>query len=206
MRHTLRLRAVLPLTCLLLAGCEGFGSFIDDTHTFTANANRPPAEGPNQKRIVGEQVDLPPLQSEPGNMWPSTPPPSKTLYDLLQADQPSVVDGPTSVPSTPPPRGSSAMPLPFNPAATQPRIDPVAPSRTPAPPVVPPPVNLTPSAPPVSRVLTTPMGPATTSIGANGIETYTLPNGQTGTVIQNGNGTSTMIGSDGRMITVPNSR
>jgi hypothetical protein len=57
--------------------------------------------------------------------------------------------------------------------------------------------------PPHGRVLDTPNGPATTTVGANGVETYTLPDGKQGLVMPNANGTLTLIGSDGATITVP---
>lgn len=53
------------------------------------------------------------------------------------------------------------------------------------------------------RVLNTPNGPATTTVGSNGVETYTLPNGKQGLVMPNANGSLTLIGSDGSTITVP---
>ncbi|MBN8889808.1 MAG: hypothetical protein BGP12_21230 [Rhodospirillales bacterium 70-18] len=63
------------------------------------------------------------------------------------------------------------------------------------------PATLTPPA--HGRVLTTPGGPATTTVGANGVETYTLPDGKQGIVMPNANGSLTLIGSDGSTITVP---
>ena len=44
------------------------------------------------------------------------------------------------------------------------------------------------------------------NVGANGIMNYTLPNGATGRAIDNGNGTVTLIGADGQVMTVPASR
>lgn len=69
--------------------------------------------------------------------------------------------------------------------------------------VAPKPMPSTLAAPAHGRVLNTPSGPATTTVGSNGVETYTLPNGKQGLVMPNANGTLTLIGSDGTTITVP---
>lgn len=53
------------------------------------------------------------------------------------------------------------------------------------------------------RVIATPDGPATTAVGGNGVETYTLPNGTQGLVMPNGDGSLTLIGADGSTMTVP---
>ena len=42
--------------------------------------------------------------------------------------------------------------------------------------------------------------------GGNGVQTYTDPKGGTGIVVPNGNGTSTLIGADGSVTTVPTPR
>lgn len=78
---------------------------------------------------------------------------------------------------------------------------PMPPGMARMPPPVPLPKNLV--APAHGRVLATPDGPATTTVGANGVETYTLPNGKQGLVMPNGNGSLTLIGSDGTTVTVP---
>jgi hypothetical protein len=58
-------------------------------------------------------------------------------------------------------------------------------------------------APQRPRVLATPDGPATTTVGSNGVETYTLPNGKQGLVMPNANGSLTLIGADGSTVIVP---
>jgi hypothetical protein len=52
-------------------------------------------------------------------------------------------------------------------------------------------------------VLQTGSGPAVITSGNNGIMTFTLPNGTTGRAINNGNGTMTLIGTDGTVMSVP---
>jgi hypothetical protein len=54
-----------------------------------------------------------------------------------------------------------------------------------------------------ARVIATPEGPATTTVGGNGVETYTLPNGKQGLVMPNADGSLTLIGADGQTINVP---
>jgi hypothetical protein len=59
---------------------------------------------------------------------------------------------------------------------------------------------------PTGRTLQTPNGPVSTIMGGNGVETFIQPGGRSGVVINNGNGTSTLIGTDGSTITVPATR
>jgi len=47
------------------------------------------------------------------------------------------------------------------------------------------------------------MGSALITSGQNGIMSYTLPSGATGRAINNGNGTMTLIGADGTVLTAP---
>jgi hypothetical protein len=65
-----------------------------------------------------------------------------------------------------------------------------------------------PAIPPATSIpsgtsLATPMGAAVLSTGTNGIISYTLPSGATGRAIDNGNGTMTLIGADGQVVSVP---
>jgi hypothetical protein len=52
----------------------------------------------------------------------------------------------------------------------------------------------------------TPQGPGVTTGGTSGYQTLTTPGGGTAIVVPNGNGTSTIIHSDGRIETVPTTR
>ena len=74
------------------------------------------------------------------------------------------------------------------PAAPQPNFGP-----TPTPPA---------QANPSRTIIQTPTGTATTS-GGPGMQTFTDPNGRTGLMVPNGNGTSTLIAPDGTVTTVP---
>ncbi|HEY0421476.1 MAG TPA: hypothetical protein VGC80_18310 [Acetobacteraceae bacterium] len=189
----MRRPALLGLS-LLLAGCnyvgspfEGFGGFMGDT--VSANANRPAGAGANMRRVTGEDVPAEPLLPEAGNVWPGPLPPAKTMSDLQREDRGNPPQEPRPIP-----RGSSTPGAPV--------------TVTPPPPVssVSPPTPRFASPPAGSRVLQTPSGPATTSTGQNGVETFMTPSGRTGVVVPNGNGSSSMIGSDGSIVTVPGGR
>ena len=142
-------------------------------------------------------------------------PPSPTLQDLEQGGGPQPgVEQP--VPGSPlfqqnqAPGNQQPPNLPaaasgarqFDPAvANQPRL---APLPAPNPPR---PTNTTPPAPnPAVRSYRHHKDPAVTSGGTSGYQTLTTPGGGTAIVVPNGNGTSTIIHSDGRIETVPTTR
>ena len=185
---------LLPaLLATLLAGCSsyvgspspGLGGFLGDVFTWNNNPNRPVVDSPNARRVMGAEVETEPLQVEAGNIWPGPLPPARTMSDMQRE-----LSGPLPPIDSPNPRGSSSPPPP-----------PATPAALPAPRPIPP-QSATPS-PATGRVLQTPGGPATTSIGSNGVETFTLPTGRTGIVMPNANGTLTLIGPDGTTQTIP---
>jgi hypothetical protein len=208
----MRRLALIGLT-LMLPGCayvgnpfSGFGGFIGDTHSFRTNPNRPTGNSENMRRSEGIEGRVEPLLPEPGNVWPGPTPPEPTLSDLQRQQNQEQVP-----PQQPPeqnqqqqqqqqqqpnrrPRGSSTPP-----PSVQPGLPTVegAPAPTPAPPG---------QAPPTGQVFQTPNGPVVSNPGNNGIQTFTAPRGGQGIVIPNGNGTSTLIGPDGSVTTVPNPR
>ena len=74
-----------------------------------------------------------------------------------------------------------------------------------------PPQAASPNAPPPARnpagqVVQTPGGPGVTTGGTSGYRTMTTPGGGSAIVVPNGNGTSTVIYSDGRIETIPTPR
>jgi hypothetical protein len=230
--------ALLSLTLALpavLSGCgyvdspfAGFGGFIDDTHTFDLNPNRPVGDSENIRRVTGRDVNVPPLLPEPGNVWPGPPPKDPTLEDIEKsANQPlgTIQPVPGTTPGQPGP-GQPGMGEPFVPHP-QPRPDAVQPppSGPPIPrrgsstaPTAEAPVPQVPAftaAPstqprqgaPRSTTIDTPQGPATLSPGSGGVQTYVPKSGGgVGLVVPNGNGTSTLIGPDGSVQTVPTQR
>ncbi len=60
-----------------------------------------------------------------------------------------------------------------------------------------------PQTPGATQTYPTPNGPAITTENPNGIRTFTAPGGGQGIVVPNGNGTSTLIGPNGSITTVP---
>ena len=189
------MRRIAPvlLTTALLAGCAtyvgnptaGMGGFLGGVLRLSGNPNRPAADSPNARRVMGAEVVADPLESEPGNIWPGPLPPARTMSDMQRE-----MGGTLPPIDAPSPRGSSTSPAPAATPASLPSARPIAPQ---------PAVQSMPS----SRVLQTPAGLATTNIGSNGVETFTLPGGRTGIVMPNANGTLTLIGPDGTTQTIP---
>ena len=189
------MRRIAPvlLSTALLAGCAthignpsaGMGGFLGDVLRLSGNPNRPAADSPNARRVMGAEIVADPLESEPGNIWPGPLPPVRTMSDMQRE-----MGGTLPPIDAPSPRGSSSSPAPAATPASLPSARPIAPQ---------PAVQSMPS----SRVLQTPGGLATTSIGSNGVETFTLPGGRTGIVMPNANGTLTLIGPDGTTQTIP---
>jgi hypothetical protein len=192
--------ALLGLT-LLLPACSGFSTFFYDTHWF-GDPNKPLGDSENMRRVRGQEVAVPPLLPEPGNVWPGPIPAQPTLEQLMREEkeelqrtpaplapgQPAPPPGPRS-----PRRGSSTPPGPIEPG-----LPPL-----PNPPPVPAP-KLPSSAAPHAHTYVTPTGPMTGTPGPGGYETLTTPSGESGGLaVPNGNGTTTIILPDGRVLTVP---
>ena len=183
-------RLMLPLLLAIpLSGCathvgnpaDGLGGFLGNAFSWRGNSNRPAIDSPNARRVMGATEEAEPLLPEAGNVWPGPLPPARTMSDLQR-------DMSTPLPPIDAPRGAGAGAAPApGPAGARP---------TPPPAAIPAPV-------PGGRVLQTPQGPASTVIGGNGVETFTLPNGRSGIVMPNANGTLTLIGPDGTSQTIP---
>lgn len=201
-------RIALASLCILLSGC-GYNTWSDVPFTSGRNPNRPVGDSENMRRVMGEKVEAPALTPEPGDIWPGPLPPAMTLQDLERQGATGEPERPTpgspdfreqrQGPNPPPPpaaRGSSTPP-----GAAQPGLAPL-----PAP-VAPRPTDTTPPGrSPVGRVVPTPQGPGVTSGGTTSYQTITTPGGGSAIVVPNGNGTSTIIHSDGRIETVPTPR
>lgn len=190
---------------LSVAGC-GNETWTSAPFTSSTNPNRPSGESENLRRAMGESVPVQPLTPEPGDIWPGPLPPPPTLQDLEK--QSNVQPGPEQpVPGSPnamqeqrqpqpAPRGSSTPPGSSQPGlAPLPNISPAAPSSAPH--------AASPGRNPSGQVIQTPSGPGVTSGGTSGYQTLTTPGGGNAIVVPNGNGTSTIIYSDGRIETVP---
>jgi len=196
------MRRLLLGLALLLPGCsivgspfDGFGKFIGDTHTPYRGQNQPAGGSINMLRVKGEAAPAEPLLPEPGNVWPGPPPPEPTLQDIERQEglQNPVPPG-TEFPRLPPPRGSGSPPPPIG-------IPPASLPQGTSPPALQGPGASIPQ--PAPSVVQTDRGPATIRTDANGIQSFTMPDGSTGHVVNNGNGTMTLIGNDGRVTSAP---
>lgn len=176
MRRSASVPAILLLGPLLLAGCA----------THVGN----PADG-----MGGFLGDVFSLRGNPNRPQVDSPNVRRVMgavveVEPLQPEPGNVWPGPLPpaktiadlqreagvlVPADPPPRAAPATPPSAAAAVAQPR----------------------------GRVLQTPAGPAVTTVGANGVETYSLPDGRSGIVMPNANGSLTLIGPDGTTQTVP---
>ncbi len=210
------MRPIAPLgLLLLLSACnsvgnplDGFGGFLGDTISFQSNPNRPIPESDNIRRVMGQEVENEPILSETGNIWPAMPRVEPTRITLEQAPPAhpmaaAPIAAPIAAPvATPTP----ATPTPATPTPLAPT--PVAPPPPPPQPPPQPPTVAAPVIPPATAItsgttLATAKGPAILTTGANGIINYTLPSGATGRAINNGNGTMTLIGTDGTVMSAP---
>jgi hypothetical protein len=207
---------------LMLAGC-GYHTWWNPPFTTGNQPYAPTGDAENVLRSKGDNVDIPPLTPQPGDVWPGPVPPTPTLQELeqqgMETEPEQPVRGsplsrgmeppgqipelaPGQTPPSPPPRvshGSSTPPGSNQPGlAPLPNIQPMSPPSARAAP---------PSAHnPSGQVVQTPSGPGVTTGGTQGYQTMTMPGGGTAIVVPNGNGTSTVIKSDGSIETIPTPR
>lgn len=172
----LTLTLMLPLT-LPLAGCGD--TWWNPPFTGGFNPHLPVVDSDNMRRAMGQASSTAALESEPGDVWPGPLPPTPTLRDL---------EGQNGIGSAAqqPNYGTSALPAPNRSGS------PPAPGYTPQTPS-----NGSGQVIPLSR------GQAVTTGGGAGYQTTTTPGGGSAIVVPNGNGTSTVIHSDGRIETIP---
>lgn len=189
----MRRLALLGLCTLTLTGCA-FKEWDRVPFVSGTDPYAPPGDTENMRLSRGQSVDVVPLKPDRGNVWPGPLQPTPTLADLVkqegQGQLPSLqaLPGQPSAPLPPAPLGGIAAPPPLHPV--QPNVPPL------------PGAGATPAAPHVG-VVQTPQGPAVTSGGTGAFSTVTLPNGMTGIVVPNGNGTSTIILGNGQVQTIP---
>jgi hypothetical protein len=198
---------VLPLT---LCGCA-YKTWWNPPFTAGYNPNAPVGDSENMRRALGGATVETPLHPEPGDIWPGPLPPAPTLRDLeQQAPMGGMPEQP--VPGSPLSRGIAppgGVPYP----SPQPSIGSSVPPGSNQPPLAQPqtvpPLSgyAAPAAPPPGRVggqiIQLPGGTGVTTGGGPGYQTTTTPGGGSAIVVPNGNGTSTVIHSDGRIETVP---
>ncbi len=171
---------------------DGMLNFVGDTVSFKSNPNRPEPESDTIRRAMGQDVQSEALVSETGNIWPTMPRQEPTMQDLQRA--PAAMAPATTPQPAPRPVGSSTPPAPVV-LTAQPAV-----TAAPAPVAAP---RIAPASMPSGTALPTPNGSAILTPGQNGILSYTLPSGASGRAIDNGNGTMTLIGTDGQVMSVP---
>jgi hypothetical protein len=180
----------IALLCLTaaLGGC-GYNTWWNAPFTTGNSPNTPLTDSTNVSRVMGHGAAATPLLPEAGDIWPGPLPPTPTLQDI---ERQSGLDrfGAPGVQ-----RGSSVQPAAPLPQPGQPTQQ--APGTYARPPAAPPPRE------PGGRTLQTPSGPGVTSGGSQRYQTLTTPGGGSAIVVPNGDGTSTVIHSDGRIETVP---
>lgn len=179
MRRPLLLCLTITLPTVL-SGCTGMGVFFDHTFTtFDENPNTPAGNSEMLQRVRGENVEVAPLQPEQGNVWPGPTPPDPTLQDIEQQQN----NG------TPPPAVTGG-----GTDHQQPR--PILPQNGPS--------SSTAPTGPVGSTVLTPRGSSQDVGGGTGYRQLQSPTpGTNGILVPNGNGTSTLIGPDGSVQTVP---
>ena len=190
----------LPIVCAgLLSGCTGTGVFLDHTtQWFSRNPNMPAGGSETFLEIRGEPVDVPPLVPETGNVWPTNTGPDPTLQDIQkQQDEEIRRNGGRAPPSVLGQGGASGGLQGANPSVNRANQ---ADQGLPPPAAQPAPARL-------PRTTQTPNGPAVDVTGGGsgrGYRNLQLPGGSgRGILVPNGNGTSTLIGPDGSVQTVP---
>jgi hypothetical protein len=200
-------RIALLGLALALSGC-GYKTWWNPPFTAGYNPNQPVGDSENLLRVQGQNPEVEPLTTEPGDIWPGPLAPSPTMKDLVTQEGESthpelpVPGSPLQrgtvppYPSPNPSSGSSTPPGPVGPGLSTPQSAPPLSSYA-APPAAPP------GRSPGGQVIQTPGGPAVTTGGGPGYQTTTTPGGGQAIVVPNGNGTSTVIHSDGRIETIP---
>jgi hypothetical protein len=191
---------------LALSGC-GYKTWWNVPFDGGSNPNQPVGDSENLLRVRGQEPVVERLTTEPGDIWPGPLPPAPTMKDLVSEGLTSQPEQP--VPGSPLSHGASPSAPSPNPS-TGSSTPPEYPQPNPATPQPGPPLSsyaTPPAAPPApgsgGKVIQTPGGPAVTTGGGPGYQTTTTPGGGQAIVVPNGNGTSTVIHSDGRIETIP---
>ncbi|HTR16437.1 MAG TPA: hypothetical protein VMI52_05310 [Acetobacteraceae bacterium] len=195
-------RFALLTSTLLLAGCtgSGFWTFLGNSTTLPgANPNAPFGDAENMKRVRAQTVEMPALQPEAGNVWPGPPPPQPTLADIERQQNAEGF-------RLPPESAMPPMPgLEMKQGAPTPNAGPSLPRDLQVPPpVVTPPVPEAPVPPPSAYAPPAMPKAGLETGGKSRTQGGAIPKGSI--VIPNGNGTSTVIGPDGSITTIPTPR
>lgn len=209
------MRRIAPFVLLMALGGCSYHTWSNLPFTTGNSPNAPVGDSETMLRVEGRPVAVQPLTPQAGNVWPGPLPPTPTLETLEKSanfpslpEQPvpgspmsrgAVPAAPTVAAPTPPPRAARGSSTP--PGSNQPGLAPpvvVPPASPPSAAAAPPPARE-----PAGQTVQTPSGPGVMSGGTSGYQTMTMPNGGSAIVIPNGNGTSTVIRSDGTIETIP---
>jgi hypothetical protein len=186
MRRSALLTSLMPLTALLLGGCEGSGFWRYEHDTLTlpgANPNLPVGSSENYLRSRHGRLDEPaPLLTEAGDIWPGPGQSVPTLKDLQKQQASETAGNPDA--ATP------LAPLPALPSLPGYEISPQDPT-----------LPLPPQVYPNSQIAT-----HGGRIPIHGDQAYKPSGGAAASgniVVPNGNGTSTVISPTGQVTTIP---
>lgn len=173
----------------LLGGCTGTGVFLDHVFKpFGENPNNPAGNSETFRRTRGLDVDVEPLVPERGNVWPGPQQPDLNIDDLRREQNEAIRRNGGAPPPQASGQGNNAT------ARANAADRGLPPPQNPPPP------------PQGSPTVQTPSGPAVDTGGGSGRSyrqlTSPSPRGN-GILVPNGNGTSTLIGPDGSVQTVP---
>jgi hypothetical protein len=200
-------RIALLGLALTLGGC-GYKTWSSPPFSGGTNPNLPAGDSETIRRVLGIATPTEPLLTEPGDIWPGQLPPAPTLQDIeTTSGLTPQVEAP--VPGSPLSRG--VTPPTLSPAPRQGSSTPPSNTRpnSPTPQITPPltsyatPAYKAPPRGPDGQIIQTPSGASVTTGGGPGYQTTTNPGGGQSIVVPNGNGTSTVIHSDGRIETIP---
>ncbi|MEO8715207.1 MAG: hypothetical protein ABI369_09365 [Acetobacteraceae bacterium] len=187
--------ALLGLCALTLSGCA-FHEWDRLPYVAGTDPYAPGGDTENMRRALGQPIVVAPLKPDSGNVWPGPLPPTPTLADLQRQESQGQLSPLQSLPGQPEAPGLPAQRGGLGPLGP---LHPVVPNVPPLPGV-----GASPGvAPRTGGVVQTPQGPGVTSGGTGAFSTLTLPNGMTGIVVPNGNGTSTVILGNGQVQTIP---
>ena len=174
-----RTALIVPMFGIMLAlpACTGLDDFLARTFSTAENPHKPAGDSLNMRRVQGLVADAAPLVPENGNVWPRGVERLPTLQDIE----------PENAPASQPKRRTS-------------RVEPPAPA----------PQAALPLAPAAREQAAAPAPTLPTTIASAGskesrYQTVSTPTG-TAVLVPNGNGTSTLMRSDGAMETVPATR
>ncbi|WP_298215114.1 hypothetical protein [Acidocella sp.] len=92
------------MTAFCLTGCAGGGQFADHALWPFGNPNTPQGTSETAQRALGKNPQVPPLEPQPGNVWPGPVQPMPTLSEVEKNSDLPLGQGYTpSLPSPYPP-------------------------------------------------------------------------------------------------------